>query len=111
MEAGELIRLSRLSAGLTQTELARRLGTTQSAVARLERPESNPRLDTLSNALHATGQRLDLRVEAEKASVDGSQILDRLKLSPAERLAAFQASSRNMDRLLAKTGRRRGRTA
>jgi predicted transcriptional regulator len=42
-----LIREARAEAGLTQSELAERAGTTQAAVARLERPGANPRLDTL----------------------------------------------------------------
>jgi transcriptional regulator with XRE-family HTH domain len=109
VDAGGLIKSSRLAAGLTQTELAARLGTTQSAVARLERPDSNPRLDTLERALHAADHGLEMRVRRQQQSVDDSQIAERLKLSPAERLAAFRASSQNMDRLLAKAGRQSAR--
>ena len=57
----ELVRAARLGAGLTQAHLAQRLGTTQSAVARLERRGSNPRIDTIARALEACGRRLDLR--------------------------------------------------
>jgi len=38
---------ARLDAGLTQQQLAERLGTTQSAVARWENGTTAPRLDTL----------------------------------------------------------------
>jgi transcriptional regulator with XRE-family HTH domain len=106
MDAGSLIKRSRQQAGLTQVELARRLGTTQSAVARLERPDSNPRVDTLERALHATGHTVSIDSMTSKSSnVDEGQIRERLKLTPAQRLAAFQASSRNMNRLVAKTRR------
>jgi transcriptional regulator with XRE-family HTH domain len=111
LEAGALIRRSRERAGLTQAELARRLGTTQSAVARLERPGSNPRIETLERALLATGQEVELRVRRPKAGVDEGQIVERLKLTPAERLAAFQSSSRNMRRLLEKASRPHARSA
>src|SRR5262249_59357069 len=38
---------ARERAGLTQAEVARRMGTTQPAVARLERGEADPRLSTI----------------------------------------------------------------
>jgi transcriptional regulator with XRE-family HTH domain len=111
VDAGSLIRQSRLKAGLTQTELATRLGTTQSAVARLEGRGSNPRVETLSSALRATGQELDLRVRASRPRVDETQIRERLKLTPAARLAAFQASSAKTRQLLAKAKPPRARPA
>jgi len=40
--AGYLLRLAREEAGLTQAELARRLGISQQAVAQVERWSSNP---------------------------------------------------------------------
>jgi len=100
VDAAKLIRDARLAAGLTQSELARRMGTTQSAVARLERPGSNPRLETLEDALRASGNRLEARVHRQKAGLDEAQIRDRLRMTPAERLASFVASSAGMRRLL-----------
>jgi transcriptional regulator with XRE-family HTH domain len=111
VDAGSLIKRSRQQAGLTQVELARRLGTTQSAVARLERPDSNPRVDTLERALLATGHTVSIDSMTFRSTVDEGQIRERLKLTPAERLAAFQASSRNMNRLVAKARRTRGTPA
>lgn len=99
LEAGALIRRSRERAGLTQAGLARRLGTTQSAVARLERPGSNPRVDTLERALLATGQEVELRVRRPKAGVDESLIARQLRLTPEERLRAFEASYRDVRKL------------
>ena len=49
---------ARTSANLTQAELARRLGTTQSAVARLEGGRVSPSLSTLRRYARATGTRL-----------------------------------------------------
>jgi len=56
--AGQLAELAytlRTRAGLTQTELARRMDTTQSSIARIESGGSLPTLDMLSRLAHATG--------------------------------------------------------
>jgi len=55
---------ARARAGLSQAELARRMGTTQSAIARLEGGKVNPSLATLRRYAEATGSRLDLRMYA-----------------------------------------------
>ena len=48
--------------GLTQAELAALCGTTQSAVARLERGARPPRLDTLLRVANALDCELDVRL-------------------------------------------------
>jgi transcriptional regulator with XRE-family HTH domain len=45
-------------AGLTQQELARKMGTTQPVVARLESGRSRPSMRTLERLADATGSRL-----------------------------------------------------
>lgn len=105
VSAFNLVRRARIESGLTQAQLAARLGTTQSAVARLERRGSNPRVDTLDDALRATGHRLDLGATPAPAAVDESQIAARLDLTPAERLAAFARSHRNLRSLVGKARR------
>lgn len=54
----------RAAAGLTQAEVARRMGTTQSAVARLESGRGNrsPSLATLRKYAKALGYQLELRL-------------------------------------------------
>jgi DNA-binding XRE family transcriptional regulator len=47
-QLAELIYALRTRAGLTQTELARRMGTTQSSIARIEGGGSLPTLDVLA---------------------------------------------------------------
>ena len=49
---------ARMTARLTQVELARRLGTTQSAIARLEGGRVSPSFKTLRRYAEATGTRL-----------------------------------------------------
>ncbi|HUP69366.1 MAG TPA: helix-turn-helix transcriptional regulator [Acidimicrobiales bacterium] len=48
----------RTDAGLTQAELAERMGTTQSAIARMEGGGSRPTLETLERLAKAVGAEL-----------------------------------------------------
>ena len=54
----EVLVRARRAAKLTQTELAQRLGTTQSAIARLEGGGVSPSFATLRRYAEATGTRL-----------------------------------------------------
>jgi transcriptional regulator with XRE-family HTH domain len=101
--AGRLIREAREAAGLTQAELAARMGTTQSAVARLEGPGSNPRVENLERALLAAGHRLELRAEPAPQPLDETLIAANLRLTPSERLRAMEAFQGQMDRLVKAT--------
>jgi transcriptional regulator with XRE-family HTH domain len=58
VRSGWLVREARRRGNLTQAELAARLGTTQSAVARLERGGSAPSLERLSRIARACGLEL-----------------------------------------------------
>lgn len=58
----ELVSL-RVALGLSQTEVAARMGTSQSAVARLEAGNSDVRISTLQRYAAAVGGMLDLRLE------------------------------------------------
>lgn len=55
---------ARARAGLSQAELARRMGTTQSAIARLEGGKVMPSLATLRRYAEATGSRLHVSMDA-----------------------------------------------
>jgi ribosome-binding protein aMBF1 (putative translation factor) len=56
----EALILARTNAKLSQAELAARLGTTQSAIARLESGSISPSLSTLRRYADATGTRLSV---------------------------------------------------
>lgn len=101
MEPGTLIRRSRREAGLTQTMLGRELDISQPAIAKLERPGSNPTFETLDRVLRATGHQLKLSASPRASSVDETLIASKLRMSPAERLAAFESSHRSLARLVA----------
>ena len=92
LSIAKLVRSARLAAGLSQVELAARLGTTQSAVSRWERGHDEPRLSSLNAILSACGQRLWLQVEAD--GVDRAQIRQQLAMTPEQRLASVTNLSR-----------------
>ena len=60
--ARELIK-ARVAAGLSQAELARKMSTTQSVVARLESGRHLPSLNTLKKLAEATGAKLSIHLE------------------------------------------------
>jgi transcriptional regulator with XRE-family HTH domain len=95
-EAAKLLRQARLQAGLNQRELARRAGTAQSVVARIESGVTSPSWDTLSRLLEAAGFALDVALRPALAEL--SHMLDDvpriLGLTPEQRLAELRNASR-----------------
>lgn len=77
IHVAQMIRHWRDEAGLTQSELAKRVNTKQAVISRLESSdnENMPNLETLIQIAHACGQRLLLGAEdasllADKPEVD-----------------------------------------
>jgi ribosome-binding protein aMBF1 (putative translation factor) len=58
---------ARATAGLTQEQLAQRMETTQSVIARLESGRTRPSTQTLERLAAATGTRLKISFEPEPA--------------------------------------------
>jgi len=107
--AASLLRNARRSAGLTQADLAHRLGISQAAVAKLESPRANPTVDTLDRALWATGHRLTLDAPARGAGVDESLIRRHLELTPAERIRGIESMYAQAQALARAGDRSRGK--
>jgi len=65
-EVAMAVRGMRMGAGLTQAQLAKRIGTTQPAIARLEKglDVRTPRWDTLQRIATALGRQLKLKFAA-----------------------------------------------
>ena len=63
--ARELI-AARVRAGLTQEQVAEKMHTTQSTIARMESGRTMPSLRTLSRYAEATGSRAVVRLEVAK---------------------------------------------
>lgn len=96
---GSLLRAARRGAGLTQRELARRAGTAQSVVARIESGQTSPAADTLARLLAAAG--FEARIELTPLTVPETHMLDDvariLRLAPEARLRELA----NVDRFVA----------
>ncbi|MGN6816924.1 MAG: helix-turn-helix domain-containing protein [Solirubrobacterales bacterium] len=94
IRCGALIREARLRHGIDQAELARRVGTAQPAISRIERDVVSPTLETLNRLLEAMGETLSLRSLDLNAPAPGgsNQSIAELRadyrnLTPEERLA------------------------
>ena len=61
---------ARSESGLAQQEVAERMGTTQSAIARLEGWTANPSVNTLRKYAEATGTRLRICFEPIEIEAD-----------------------------------------
>lgn len=61
--AGSLVRSARQRAGLSQAELGRRAGVTQSVISAYESGARQPSVPTLTRIIEATGAALDVRVQ------------------------------------------------
>ena len=68
---GEMIE-ARQAAGLTQAEIASRMGTTQSAVARLENARHMPTFDMMTRYAAAIGRRLAIHLAPSSISFGSS---------------------------------------
>jgi uncharacterized protein len=104
MTAGELIRTTRLRHGLSQERLARRTGTRQSAISRLEADEISPSVGTLDLLLRAMGERLEIGSGAPARGYDPLHRRATAERAPAERLALGISWNRMAGRL-AEAGR------
>lgn len=82
----QLLRAARRRHGVSQAQLATRAGTTQSAISRIESGRVSPSINTLSSLLHLLGEDLVLDAAPRDSGIDRSQIRERFKLSPSERV-------------------------
>jgi transcriptional regulator with XRE-family HTH domain len=93
MKAGDLIREARRRAGLSQHDLAERLGTTQSAIARLERGGTEPSFHRVNEAVRACGLELLPQLLAIDDS-DWSVASSNLRLDTDARVRRHQSALR-----------------
>ena len=101
---GRLIREARLQSGLSQQRLARRVGTKQSAISRLEADEVSPSVETLDQLLRAMGEKLEIAAVEPARDDDPLHRRATSARSPEERLALGISWNRMAGRL-AEAGR------
>ena len=93
MQGGQIVREARRRAGLSQAQLADRLGTTQSAIARIECGRSEPSFSKVVAAARACGIELVPRlVDVDEA--DWSVASTNLGLSVDARVRRHQQALR-----------------
>jgi uncharacterized protein len=96
---GDLIRELRGQSGLSQQSLARRAGTTQAAVSRIERGLTTPTWDTVRALLLAMGYEPELAGRRLRGRWDPAHLADVRARTPAERLQLAISSNRLAGRL------------
>ncbi len=102
--AAAILLQARTRAGLSQRALARRAGTAQSVIARIERGQSSPTWETMERLVTAAG--VELRPQLEVPVVVGSHMLAEvpriLRMTPEQRfeevknLSEFLANARRV---------------
>lgn len=102
LNAARILREARTRAGLSQRALARRAGTSQSVVARIESGQTQPSSETLARLTAAAG--FEVRTELVPHAIADTHMLDDvariLALTPEQRLlevrnvARFEAAAR-----------------
>lgn len=101
MTPGDLIRSTRTRHGLSQARLARRVGTQQSAISRLEADEISPSVETLDLLLRAMGECLQITAAAPPRDYDPAHRRATARRSLDERLALGISWNRMAGRLAA----------
>jgi len=90
MISPDLIKESRLRAGLTQAELGARIGKPQSVIARWERGDVVPSLETLRQVIRGCG--LELNFHLSQFDDSNVTIIDEhLRMTAAERFTDLMA--------------------
>ena len=95
--AAALLREARMRAGLSQRDLAKKAGTAQSVIARIERGQTSPTLETLERLLAAAGVELHARLAVKERDVRSHMLDDVpriLRLTPEQRLEELKNFSR-----------------
>lgn len=95
----DLIREARLRAGITQQELAERLGTSQSVIARWEAGHRSPTVDTMFRAVRACG--LDVAMSVVAPDEDHEMLIrQNLAISPEARLDKMVSDRKGIEELI-----------
>ena len=94
--AAMTVREARAHACVTQADLAERVGTSQSAIAKLEQGDGNPTIETIERCAKALGYSVRLEfiplsppdpvIERYKQDVDRTLLRENLRKSVTERI-------------------------
>src|SRR5258707_15661799 len=99
MTPGDLIHERREAAGLSQRSLARRAGTTQAAVSRIERGLTTPTWETVRALLLAMGYEPELGTRRLRGRWDPVHLSATRARAPADRLQLAISANRLAGRM------------
>jgi transcriptional regulator with XRE-family HTH domain len=112
MTPAELIRQTRERTGLSQRRLALRAGTSQSAIARIERGDEEVTWPRLRSLMLAMGEEPELSSRPLASRYDAADLVAQRGMSPTARLESGLAFNKLASELAAAAPRgHRGRTA
>jgi len=107
MTPGELVKETRARKGLSQRRLAHRAGTSQSAIARIERGEEEVTWPRLTAIMLAMGEEPVLGSAPLASRYDAWDVLEQRAMSPSARLESALATNRFASELAAATRKAR----
>ncbi len=84
---GDQVRSARLRHGVSQRSLARRAGTTQAAISRIESGGESPSFERFTQLLLVLGERPVLHTEPLDHELEPAQLAHARRLAPEQRLA------------------------
>jgi transcriptional regulator with XRE-family HTH domain len=84
--AGQVLRAARTRRHVSQVSLARRAGTSQRHISRIERGEVSPSVDTLARLLSMVGEELHLETAPSPHRYDRDDLAHEIGRPMAERL-------------------------
>jgi transcriptional regulator with XRE-family HTH domain len=99
MNPGVVVERCRKEQGLSQRSLARRAGTTQAAVSRIERGLTTPTWETVRSLLLAMGYEPDLQLRRLSGRWDPVHLAAYRRRSPEERLRLALSANRLAGRM------------
>lgn len=83
---GQQLRAVRLRHGVTQRSLARRAGTTQAAISRIESGAESPSFERFTQLLLVLGERPVLQIEPLELDLDPAELDHGRRLTEEQRL-------------------------
>jgi transcriptional regulator with XRE-family HTH domain len=98
VNAASLLRYARSKAELSQRELGRRAGVSQTSISLIEDEKTSPRFETLERLLATCGFDLEL-VPLAGVGIDRTAMRNLLRLTPAERARIAVQEARNLAKI------------
>jgi transcriptional regulator with XRE-family HTH domain len=97
VEAANVLHRARAKAGLSQRELGRQAGVSQTTISLIEDGKTSPRFETLDRLLSVCGFELEL-IPRAGVGIDRTMLRELMQLTPAERARIAIAEAGNVEK-------------